>query len=157
MKKEISTVRWRMRLRYILLAALLSAAVILAFLTHEPQEPLPSPTLVPTAVPEQSNRRQTREEAYDKDVAVLQTMADDGDEYALEQLQKMIDMHQSELAIEEALRGSGFEEALVIAQGSSVTVMLPSEKITEENSARILALCMSYADVRAENIRIMDY
>ena len=143
--------------RMLLLAVLLALAAGLVFFQNESQTHVPPPTPSPAAVPEQSNRRYTREEAYDKDIAVLQTLADSGDEFAVQQLQNMIGMHQSELAIEEALMNSGFEDALVIAQGNSVTVMLPAEKITEENSARILALCMSYADVRAENIRIMDY
>lgn len=142
-------------IRYLLLGSLLICAGVLALCRSEPTEPVLQP--VSTAVSQQRDRRQSREDAYDKDVAALQTLADGGDAFASEQLQKMIRMHQSEIAIEEALRGSGFEEALVIAQGNAVTVMLPSEKITEENSARILALCMSYADVFAENVRIMDY
>jgi len=142
-------------IRWLVLGGLLGCAGMLAFFQNEPAQSVLQP--VSTVMPQQPDRRRTREDAYDRDVAALQTLADGGDEFAVEQLQKMIGMHQSELAIEEALRGSGFEDALVIAQGNAVTVMLPAETITEENSARILALCMSYADVFAENIRIMDY
>ena len=102
-------------------------------------------------------KRLSRQEAYEKDLEALQTLAQNGDSLAAERLDAMIRLHQNELAIEEALKASGFADALVIAQGNAVAVMLPQEQITQENSARILALCMTYADVSAENVRIMDY
>ena len=58
---------------------------------------------------------------------------------------------------ENNFKTAGFPEALVIAQGNAVAVMLPQAQLTKENSARILTLCMTYADVSAENIRLMDY
>ena len=151
MKKSV--VWYEMIRRTVLLLLLALAGVMLAL---RPQTAAVEDQ--PAARTEAQAERSAREAGYEKDLETLRQLAQKEDgELAREQLNKMISSHQSELAIEEALMSSGFEDALVIAQGNSVTVILPAEKITEENSARILALCMSYADVRAENIRIMDY
>ena len=143
--------------RGVALTILLAAA---AMLMIPPQEQPVSAGTEPTATVAAalaSEKRLSRQEAYEKDLEALQALAQNGDALAMEGLEKMIRLHQNELAIEEALRASGFADALVIAQGNAVAVMLPQEQITQENSARILTLCMTYADVSAENIRIMDY
>ena len=143
--------------RGVVLTILLAAA---AMLMIPPQEQPVSAGTEPTATVAAalaSEKRLSRQEAYEKDLEALQALAQNGDALAMEGLEKMIRLHQNELAIEEALRASGFADALVIAQGNAVAVMLPQEQITQENSARILTLCMTYADVSAENIRIMDY
>ena len=143
--------------RGVALTILLAAA---AMLMIPPQEQPVSAGTEPTATVAAAlatEKRLSRQEAYEKDLEALQALAQNGDALAMEGLEKMIRLHQNELAIEEALRASGFADALVIAQGNAVAVMLPQEQITQENSARILTLCMTYADVSAENIRIMDY
>lgn len=144
-------------IRYTLLAALLLTAVLLML----PQrEQTVSAGMEPEATTEPAlavEKRLSRQEAYEKDLEALQVLAQNGDTLAVERLEKMIRLHQNELAIEEALQASGFADVLVIAQGNAVAVMLPQEQLTQENSARILTLCMTYADVSAENIRIMDY
>ena len=143
--------------RGVALTILLAAA---AMLMIPPQEQPVSAGTEPTATVAAAlatEKRLSRQEAYEKDLEALQALAQNGDALAMEGLEKMIRLHQNELAIEEALRASGFADALVIAQGNAVAVMLPQEQITQENSARILTLCMTYTDVSAENIRIMDY
>ena len=148
-------------IRLVVLGALVSTVAWLWLEQREPAVPeiveKPSPTPRPSA-----SARLTREEAYQRDLQALQKLAESENEaaamQAAQQMETMIQMHQSELAIEEALKNAGFgEDVLVVAQGSAVTVMVPQHQWTEENSARILALCVTYADVRAENIRIMDY
>ena len=144
-------------MRYTLLTALLTTAVVLMF--PQGEQPV-SADIQPRATVEtaqSAEKRFSRQEAYEKDLEALQTLAQNGDSLAAERLDAMIRLHQNELAIEEALKASGFADALVIAQGNAGAVMLPQEQITQENSARILALCMTYADVSAENVRIMDY
>ena len=150
MKKE-SLYGW---FRWTVLVILLLTAIILAFLdlavpAEEPSAPVQTPEI-----------RFDREIAYEKDIEALQTLAQGegaGAQQAMEHMEKLIGMHQSEWAIEEALKNGGFPEATVIVHQNAVAVMIPPEQMTEENSARILALCVSYADVRAENIRIMGY
>ena len=150
------SVKWYQRIRVIVLLALLATAAGLCLYQKEAPAPEPAPT--PAAVVSTVSRRDVREEGYQKDLEVLQTLAQKEDgELAREQLAKMIAAHQSELAIEEALLESGFEDAMVIVQGGSVTVMLSQEKMTQENSAGILALCMAHADVGAGNVRLMEW
>ena len=143
--------------RYLLLGILAAAAAVLALgETDKPvfTEVQPETTAISQT---QETKHFSREEAYEKDVAALQTLAQSGDTMAAQRLDDMVRLHQSELAIEEALKTAGFPDALVIAQGNAVAVMLPQAQLTKENSARILTLCMTYADVSAENIRLMDY
>ncbi len=137
-----------------LLLALVCAAAGMLLGNREKPKTVAQPTPAPTAAP---NRRLSREEAYEKDLEALRQLAQAGDEYAAEQMRQLIGMHQSEWAIEEALLNAGFERCLVVAQKGSITVMVDDEKMTEENSARILALCMAHAEVDAQNVRIMAY
>ncbi len=136
------------------LAALILTAAVMVFGSDLKQETRPEPTPVPTAEPVE---RLLREEAYKLDLEALRALAQSGDEYAAEQMRKLIEMHQNEWAIEEALLNAGFDPCFVVVQNGSVTVMVNQEKITEENSAKILALCMAHADVDANNVRIMAY
>ena len=48
-----------------------------------------------------------------------------------------------------------YEDAVVIVQNKAVTVMLAEELLNEENSTRILTLCVAHCGVGAENVRIM--
>lgn len=119
----------------------------------------PQPAAVedqPTVKMEAQAERSAREAGYEKDLETLRQLAQKEDgELAREQLNKMISSHQSELAIEEALRENGLEDALVIVQNGSVTVI--ATNFTKENSAGILALCMAHANVGAENVRLMNW
>lgn len=149
-------VEWYQRMRRVVLIALLAAAAGMVWRGEKAEVPVaaPEPAMAVSAV----SRRDTREEGYAKDLEALQALAQKEDgEFAREQLGRLIDAHQSELAIEEALNETGFGDALVIVQNGSVTVMMPAEKMTQENSAGILALCMAHADVGAENVRLMSW
>ena len=149
MKKSV--VWYEMIRRTVLLLLLALAGVMLAL--------RPQPAAVedqPAVKMEAQAERSAREAGYEKDLETLRQLAQKEDgELAREQLNKMISSHQSELAIEEALRENGLEDALVIVQNGSVTVM--ATNFTKENSAGILALCMAHANVGAENIRLMNW
>lgn len=149
MKKSV--VWYEMIRRAVLLLLLALAGVMFAL--------RPQPAAVedqPAARTEAQAERSAREAGYEKDLETLRELAQKEDgELAREQLNKMISSHQSELAIEEALRENGLEDALVIVQNGSVTVM--ATNFTKENSAGILALCMAHANVGAENVRLMNW
>ena len=147
MKKSV--VWYEMIRRTVLLLLLALAGVMLAL---RPQTAAVEDQ--PAARTEAQAERSAREAGYEKDLETLRQLAQKEDgELAREQLNKMISSHQSELAIEEALRENGLEDALVIVQNGSVTVM--ATNFTKENSAGILALCMAHANVGAENVRLM--
>lgn len=149
MKKSV--VWYEMIRRTVLLLLLALAGVMLAL---RPQTAAVEDQ--PAARTEAQAERSAREAGYEKDLETLRQLAQKEDgELAREQLNKMISSHQSELAIEEALRENGLEDALVIVQNGSVTVM--ATNFTKENSAGILALCMAHANVGAENVRLMNW
>ena len=126
---------------------------------YQPREnTLVSQTPVPTI---QKDQRVKRESAYESDVAALQAMLESGaadaatQELAAQKLAQLIAEHQNEIGLEEALGEAGYENAVVLVQNGAVTVLIPEEKLTEENSAQILALCVIHAGVGAENVRVM--
>lgn len=161
MKKERMHAKTGSWIRLAVLAALIALAAALVWTrmerTEKPPYALPEETPAPTAALRDS--RLVREDAYEKDLAEMRELAQSQDEAVSRQaglqMENMIRAHQSELAIEEALHASGYPDALVVAHGNAVTVLLSADQMTKENSARILALCVSYAEVSAENVRIM--
>jgi len=123
----------------------------------EAADPQPTPTPVPAQ--EAESGRTLREEAYDKDRASLEALLDSGaaDEQtraqAAKRLQQLVNDHQNEIAVEEALRGAGYQPVLVLLQNGALTVMLTGENAGD--SAAIFALCAAHAGISPENIRIM--
>jgi len=148
-----------LRLGMLLFLILLSCAMLYQ---HRPKPPSPSPSPTP-AQPVQTIQaeRSRREEAYDKDIASLEKLLESGaadadtQAQAARRMERMIDDHQSELAVEEALHQAGFAPALVLVQNGALTVMLSAASPDAETSASILNLCVSHTDIAAENIRIM--
>ena len=147
-------------LRRGVLAALLIAAAGLAVVRWEaPQAEAPVITPAPTV--QAADERTLRETAYDKDVAALQKLIEsettdaETRRYAANQLQKLIDAHQSENAIEDALKKAGYEPCLVLMTGDALTVMLEHAQMDAQTSAAILSLCTAHTGLGAENIRIM--
>ena len=76
---------------------------------------------------------------------------------AAQKLTMLISEHRSELGLEKALQEAGFDNAVVIVQNGAVTVMIPQEKLTEDASAQILALCVTHTEASAENVRVMAF
>lgn len=160
MKQAKTTPVWRDWLRRGLLGLLLVCAGWMLWRSAKAPEaanPLPTPTPAPTR--EAETGRTLREEAYDKDRASLEALLDSGatDEQtraqAAQRLQQMVSDHQSEIAVEEALRGAGYQPVLVLLQNGALTVMLTGENAGD--SAAIFALCAAHAGISPENIRIM--
>ena len=125
--------------------------------TTLPVQPSPSPAA--TAVPRQE--RNLREESYEKDIRALQAIVDNAEndesmrQQAAQQISRLVENHQTELAIEEALIGAGFSPRLVVMQGDAITVSLSSTELSGTDGVTILSLCVAHSDVAVENIRIM--
>ena len=164
MKKESTKkAAWRVWLRRGLLMALILAAAALAILHQEQPQPAPVPSVTPapTQQPLAEVERTRREQAYDKDVAALTALLESGaadadtQAQAARRLDALVGEHQTEMAIEEALRQAGFAPCLALMSGGALTVMLDESVMNAEASATILALCTAHTDLGAENIRIM--
>ena len=144
-----------------LLAALLIAAGILFWQNRLPSVPTETPPEATASPAPTVSGRDVRELSYEKDTAALQALTENGQlqqavrDQAAEQLNRMIQNHQTELAIEEALQKAGFVPALVIMQNDSLTVNVGPWELSGADSMTILSLCVAHSDVPSENIRIM--
>ena len=161
MTQEGKTLVWLTWLRRGLLMMLVLAAGALWWTEGRQQnapDTQPDSTPVPTA---KQDERLKRETAYDRDVAALQALLENGaaneatQEMAAQKLAELIGEHQHEIGLETALLEAGYENAVVLMQNGAVTVMVPQERLNEESSAQLLELCVIHAGVGAENIRIM--
>lgn len=157
-KKKADAGRW---MRMVVLAALVMVAMIMwrSLGKQENTQPsAPTATQMPAA---QKNEREKRENAFEKNTAALQALLESGaadqatQEMAAQKLAMLIEEHHNEIGLENALREAGYEDAVVIVQNKAVTVMLSEELLNEENSTRILTLCVAHCGVGAENVRIM--
>lgn len=158
MKHAKTAPAWHGWLRRGLLGLLVICAGWMLWQNAEtPDMASPQPTPAPTQ--EAQSERALREEAYDKDRASLEALLDSGaaDEQtraqAAKRLEQLVSDHQSEIAVEEALRGAGYQPVLVLLQNGALTVMLTGDNAGD--SAAIFALCAAHAGISPENIRIM--
>ena len=149
---------WRAWLRRGVLMVLIAAA---AWLWWQ-MEPRSVPQAETPPPPVQTvSQRDLREQAYDKDVAALTALIESGtadadtQAQAARYLEELIVAHQSEIAVEEALHGAGYQDCLVIISGGAMTVMVGQEDLNAQNSAAILSLCAAHANVGADAIRLM--
>lgn len=62
---------------------------------------------------------------------------------------------EQERAIEKLLVAKGFEDAAAFVQEDTVSIAVKQEKLSEEDTARILELAMRQTDQSAENIKII--
>ena len=144
-----------------LLAALLIAAGILFWQNRLPSVSTETPPEATASPAPTVSGRDVRELSYEKDTAALQALTENGQlqqavrDQGAEQLNRMIQNHQTELAIEEALQKAGFVPALVIMQNDSLTVNVGPWELSGADSMTILSLCVAHSDVPSENIRIM--
>ena len=99
---------------------------------------------------------------WQKDAAALQALTENDQlqqavrDQAAEQLARMVQNHQTELAIEEALQKAGYLPALVIMQNDSLTINVGARELSGPDSMTILSICVAHSDVPSENIRIMN-
>ena len=143
--------------RTLLIAALLLAALAL-WLWPKPEAPqAPAESTQPPFDQELSDR----ETAYTKDVEALRAIAENElcDEQtrndAAARLTRLVTAHRTEQSIGEALRKAGFSPSLTLCENGALTIMLAQEKLTDEESARLLGLCAAHTDLSLENIRVM--
>ena len=143
------------------LAALLITAGILVWqnpLSAVPQPPQPEVAVSPAPT---VSERNAREASYEKDMAALQALTENEQlqqavrDQAAEQLNRMVQNHQTELAIEEALQKAGFAPVLVVMQNDSLTVNAGARELNSVDSMTILSLCVAHSEIPSENIRIM--
>lgn len=151
-------------LRLVLLAGLLAAAAALWWLgrAEDSGTVIPSVSPSPVVAPSASlPPRNTREAAYEKDMATLQALLQKEDlpqetrQQAAAQIALMTQQHQQEIGIEEALIHTGFSPCLVLMQNGALTVLVNAPSLTAAESAAILAVCMAHSDISAENVRIV--
>lgn len=62
---------------------------------------------------------------------------------------------EQERAIEKLLVAKGFEDAAAFVQEDTVSIAVKKEKLSEEDTAKILELAMRQTDQPAENIKII--
>ena len=72
-----------------------------------------------------------------------------------EELLRLIDRQEKELAIESAL-AARCEGAVVCALREDIALICTQQRLSPENAEAILALCAELADVTAENVVILD-
>lgn len=149
----------------VLAALLLTSGVLLLSTTPHPGTETVRPTTsvhqTPGVTPTPDYGRTAREAAYDKDMAALQALVAQQDteekirNQAAAQLARMVQDHQIELGVEEALQNAGFASCMALMLGGALTVTVNAPELTQGESAAILSICVAHSDVAAENIRIM--
>ncbi len=106
--------------------------------------------------------RGRREAAYEKDLAALSGLTENQNvdsairQDAAKQLAQMIEEHQTELAIEDALSAAGYSPCMTLLQNGALTVLVETKELTATQSATILSLCAAHTHIGVENIRIME-
>lgn len=143
-----------------LLALLAASCGIICIQKGETLKATPAATPAPT-VESASTELDSREAAYQQDREALTVLIESAgtDEatrsQAQKQLMQMIQEHQTETGIQQALTQAGFGPCDALCQNGALTVMLTRDGLSTADSAAILALCTAHTDISVENIRIM--
>ena len=69
---------------------------------------------------------------------------------------QLVKDQEAELKIENILSTKGFENALVYISEGKVNVVVSEEKLDESDAAKIFDLVAEQADVKYENIKLMN-
>lgn len=147
-------------LRLALLLALIAAACGLICLQNDGAIEEAPPTLTPAPV-KAATETDSRETAYQQDREALTALieSEQTDEATRKQAQtklmQMVEEHQTEAGIQQALTQAGYGPCTALCQNGALTVMLTRDSLTSADSAAILALCTAHTDISVENIRIM--
>ncbi|MBQ9263885.1 MAG: SpoIIIAH-like family protein [Clostridia bacterium] len=123
--------------------------------------PITAVTALPTARPIDAYRQHRETERQQEQAALLALAASEQTTPELralseEQLRQMTADSETELALEAVLIARGYEDALCVCRGSSVTV-LSGRSLQEADAALIVALAQEIAAIPAENIRVSAY
>ncbi len=76
-------------------------------------------------------------------------------EAAAAQLQEIVANRQAQSALEGALVNSSLAPCVAVAAGGCLTVVTEKSAVTEQDSARVIALAAAHAGIAPENVRII--
>ena len=105
--------------------------------------------------------RAKREETALSDIAALQALCDQDKldqttrEDAAKQLQTLVDLREKQAALESALSTSGMGECVVTLSPGAVTIVTEKATLSSGESALILTLCKTHADVEPSGVRVI--
>jgi len=137
--------------------------ILIGWMTFFYTQPAADEAALPpaTPAPATADERALRETAYEQDLLALEKLLQSGaadadtQAQAARRMERMIADHQSEAAIEDALRRSGFDPAMVLVHNGAITIIVKEKQVQADVSTSILNLCTAHTDISAENIRIM--
>ncbi|MBR1586533.1 MAG: SpoIIIAH-like family protein [Clostridia bacterium] len=128
---------------------------------EEAVSPLLSVTVLPTLHPAESyraRRAETRrqEQALLTDALENPQLPDATRALAQDQLQAMLRSDEVELAVEAALAGQGYPQALCVCRGGALTIFT-GQPLTDRDAALIFALAEEISGIDGQNIRVSGY
>lgn len=151
------------RKNWLLMAAL--ALSLTAALLLRPSSPQAQRVTLPMTSAESSASpleafRISRDSAYQRDMAALETLISENTDRAArqsaaEELQAYVALHQAQLALEGALLTSELAPCCAVVTDGSVTIVTEKQEITEQDTALVLTLVQVHTDVPASGVRIM--
>jgi len=107
----------------------------------------------PTQAPAAQSYRERRDAQRAQEMA-LEKISQENFE-AGEELMRLIERQEKELAIESAL-AARCEGAVVCALREDIALICTQQRLSQESAEAILSLCASIADVTIENVVILD-
>ena len=137
------------RKNWLLMAAL--ALSLTAALLLRPSSPQAQGVTLPMTSAESSVSpleafRISRDSAYQRDMAALETLISNENTVAL---------HQAQLALEGALLTSELAPCCAVVTDGSVTIVTEKQEITEQDTALVLTLVQVHTGISASGVRIM--
>lgn len=103
------------------------------------------------------NRERSRDEATELVKEVLQDVkaTDEQKQTATEQIAVIAKAIQQESKIEELVKAKGFADCLVYIEGDQCSVVVKSDSLTVQDTAKISQIVTSQSDISAQNINIV--
>ena len=151
------------RKNWLLMAAL--ALSLTAALLLRPSSPQAQRVTLPMTSAESSASpleafRISRDSAYQRDMAALETLISENTDRAArqsaaEELQAYVALHQAQLALEGALLTSELAPCCAVVTDGSVTIVTEKQEITEQDTALVLTLVQVQTGVPASAVSIM--
>ena len=151
------------RKNWLLMAAL--ALSLTAALLLRPSSPQAQRVTLPMTSAESSASpleafRISRDSAYQRDMAALETLISENTDRAArqsaaEELQAYVALHQAQLALEGALLTSELAPCCAVVTDGSATIVTEKQEITEQDTALVLTLVQVHTGVPASGVRIM--
>lgn len=145
--------------QHVLMTLLLLCAVLSAFyLRSEADRPGTSipvqQVFLRAAATEAPDFRQQRQTQRAEELAALSALAQQ-DAGLNEQLQRLVERAEAELAVESALAAMGYPQAACALREDAAAVCLP-EKLDAARAQAVIELCARLTGLPAENVFILD-